>query len=61
MERTNIMIQKKCLQGRLIIEKAGGVEAYDQNVRRIRERYSLEDLLSVAKLKRHEAIVFEED
>jgi hypothetical protein len=61
MERANISTQKRGLQGRLIIEKAGGVEAYDQNVRRIRELYSLEELLSIAKLKRDEAIVFEKD
>jgi hypothetical protein len=61
MERANISIQKRCLQGRLIIEKAGGIEAYDQNARRIRELYSLQELLSTAKLKRDEAIVFEND
>jgi hypothetical protein len=61
MERANISTQKRGLQGRLIIEKAGGVEAYDKNVRRIRELYSLEELLSTAKLKRDEAIVFERD
>ena len=61
MERTNISIQKRCLQGRLIIEKAGGIEAYDQNARRIKELYSLKEILNIAKLKRDEAIVFEED
>ena len=61
MERTNIIIQKRGLQGRLMIEKAGGVEAYDQNARRISDIYSLEELLSIAKLKRDEAIVFEKD
>jgi hypothetical protein len=61
LERTNISIQKRYLQGRLIIEKAGGIEAYDQNARRIRELYSLKELLSIAKLKRDEAIVFEKD
>ncbi len=61
LERTNISIQKRVQQGRLIIEEAGGIEAYDQKARRIRELYSLEELLSVAKLKRDEAIVFEKD
>jgi len=61
MERTNISIQKRCLQGGLIIEKAGGIEAYDQNARRIKDFYSLKEILSIAKLKRNETIVFEED
>ena len=61
MERANVSAQKRGLQGRLIIEKAGGVEAYDTNVRRMRELYSLQELLSTAKLKRDEAIVFEKD
>ncbi len=61
MERANISAQKRGLQGRLIIEKAGGVEAYDTNVRRMRDLYSLQEILSTAKLKRDEAIVFEKD
>jgi hypothetical protein len=61
MERANISIQTRCLQGKLIIEKAGGIEAYDQNARRIKEVHSLKEILSTTKLKRDEAIVFEKD
>jgi len=55
MERANVAIQKRLPRGRKIIEKAGGVEAYDQKVRERLKRHS-----PTIEVKRNEGIVFEE-
>jgi len=55
MERANVAIQKRLPRGRQIIEKAGGVEAYDQKARERLKRHS-----PTIEVKRNEAIVFEE-
>jgi len=55
MERANVAIQKRLPRGRKIIEKAGGVEAYDQKVRERLKRHS-----PTIEVKRNEEIVFEE-
>jgi hypothetical protein len=54
MERTSII--RAAPLGRKIIEEAGGIEAYDQKLRQ-----KLELSLPVIKLKRDEALVFEDD
>jgi hypothetical protein len=61
MERATLGVQARLPQGRQVIEEAGGIEAYDQKVRRKRELFSPEDLLSAQALKHSDNIIFERE
>ena len=55
MERATLAAQARLPEGRQVIEKAGGIEAYDQKVRRNLKLFS-----PVIEIKHDEALVFEE-
>jgi len=62
MERANVFFHMKTLPfGRKILETAGGIEAYDQNIRRMRELLSAEDITSKLTAERKQLIEFRSD
>jgi hypothetical protein len=61
MERATLLARVRLPEGRQVIEEAGGVEAYDQEVRRKRELFSPGDLLSAQALKHSDEIIFESE
>jgi hypothetical protein len=64
-ERANVVFVETSTLGRRIIEEAGGTEAYDQNVRRRRQLFATEEIMSkMTKLTKDaehkQVVVFEE-
>ena len=60
LERTTVVAQTRALgPGRKVIEQAGGIEAYDQQARKMRELFSAEELVNYIKeSKRREVVEF---
>jgi hypothetical protein len=61
MERANAFFHTQALPvGKKILEAAGGIEAYDQNIRRMRELLSAEDITRQLAAERKQLIQFKE-
>jgi hypothetical protein len=61
MERANAFFHTQALPvGKKILEAAGGIEAYDQNIRRMRELLSAEDITRKLAAERKQLIQFKE-
>ncbi len=59
MERANAFFHTKALPiGRKILEKEGGIEAYDRNIRRMKQLLSAEDITSKLAAERKQLIQF---
>lgn len=60
MERSNVFFHATLPVGRKILEDAGGIEAYDRNIRRMRELLSAEDITRKLAAERKQLIQFKE-
>ena len=61
MERANVVFAAEIPRGRNAIEEAGGIEAYDQNIRRQRELFSEEEIeRKIKEAERPQFVEFKE-
>jgi hypothetical protein len=60
MERMNVAVHQRLAKGRRTIEAAGGLEAYEQNARMMRELFSAEEVMRITKAKREKGLEFKD-